>query len=329
MGGYFAPKSYDRKGGPSFWKERLLRLGIPLVLYTVLINPIIYYFLSTLGIEPWSSQPTLQGSFLDYYLSKFQSLEGLINFLTDNGPMWFLYVLLIFTAGYTLWRQITKLDSLKQYIPKEFSIPRYFYLLLLAIGLGCVTFLFRLISPVDEFPLGIPFGSIVQYLMMFSVGVIAVRYDWFEKMSKDHIKVWSRIITATVVLSYAYVFLVLGWDADLSVLLGGPTLPALLFALVDNVIAMGMIFVLIPIFYAKFNHQGSLLKNLSSSAFHMYLIHPPVLILVSLGFASIPLIPVIKLAIVFPVTIILCYLASHFVIQKIYLNKPTRVTQKS
>jgi len=43
MGGYFTPKSYERKGASSFWKERLLRLGIPVLLYVFLINPIFYY----------------------------------------------------------------------------------------------------------------------------------------------------------------------------------------------------------------------------------------------------------------------------------------------
>ena len=45
IGGYFTPKSYDRKGVRSFWKERLLRLGIPLLLYIVLVNPIMIYIL--------------------------------------------------------------------------------------------------------------------------------------------------------------------------------------------------------------------------------------------------------------------------------------------
>jgi len=325
MGGYFTPKSYDRKGGPSFWKERLTRLGIPLLLYTVLINPIMYYLLSMVGIQPWSSDPTLQGSLLDYYLSKFESLGTLINFLTDSGPMWFLYVLLILTAGYALWRWITSFDSLKQYIPKELPIPRYWYLLLIAIGLGCVTFLIRLVSPIDEFPLGIPFGFIIQYAMMFSVGVIAMRYDWFEKMTKDLTKTWAIIIAATIILLYIYWFSYVGMDADLSLVLGGPTLTAFLFAVVDNIIAMGMIFILIPIFYAKYNRQGTLLQNLSASAFYMYLIHPPILVLVSLGFVSISLIPVLKLAIVWPLTVVLCYLVSHYVLQKININRRTRV----
>ncbi|MGD9091597.1 MAG: acyltransferase family protein [Anaerolineales bacterium] len=321
MGGYFTPISYDRKGGPSFWKERLLRLGIPLLLYILLINPIMYYVLSNYGIEPWSSDPTLQGLLLDYYISQFESLDSFLNFLTDAGPMWFLYVLLLFTAGYTLWRQITKIDSIERLIPKELPIPRYIYLLLIAIGLGCVTFLVRLVFPIDKFPLGIPAGFIIQYTMMFSIGVIAVRYDWFEKMTKDSIKIWSITIAAAVVMLSLYWFIFLGVDTDLSVALGGATIAAFLFALVDNIICMGMIFILIPIFYAKFNHQGTLLKNLSSSAFHMYLIHPPILVLVSLAFASVPLFPVIKLAIVWPLTVILCYLVSHYFLQKIRLNK--------
>jgi len=317
MGGYFTPRSYDRKGGPSFCKERLIRLGIPLALYTLLINPIMYYVLSNLGVQPWSSDPALQGSLLDYYASRFESLERFLNFLTDAGPMWFLYVLLILTAGYTLWRWITSLDPIKQYIPKEFPIPRFLFLLITAISLGCVTFLVRLVSPIDTMPLGIPFGYIIQYAMMFSVGIIAFRYGWFEMMSKKGIKIWSISIVVAYVLLSIYWFIFLGFDTDLNVALGGPTLAAFLFAVVDNIIAMGMIFILIPIFYTRFNKQGPLLRNLSANAYHIYLIHPPILVLVALAFASIPLIPVLKLVIVWPLTVILCYLVSHYVIQKI------------
>ncbi len=329
MGGYFTPKSYDRKGVRSFWKERLLRLGIPLLLYIFLVNPILIYVIYSLGIPNYGSFLTPQGSFLEYYLSQFQSLEAFIGFITRTGPMWFLYVLLIFTVVYTLWRQLTKIDLVQRRIPTEFSIPKYFYLLLFAISLGFVTFLIRLVSPIDKFPLGIPFGFFFPYLMMFSVGVIAVRYDWIRKMTRHHVKVWAITILAAFVLLYLYVFLFLGFDSDLSVFLGGPTLHALLFAVAENVVCVGMIFVLLKIFYAKFNDQGKILQNLSSSAFYMYLIHPLVLVPVSLGFAFIPLFPVIKLVIVFPLTVIFCYLISHFVLEKIHLKKPIRATQNS
>ena len=310
MGAFFTPKSFDRKGLSTFWKERLVRLGIPLLVYIILINPFLYYIADVFE--------GLQGSFLDYYLNQFQSLEQIIKFLTNTGPMWFLSGLLIFTFLYTIWRQLTKLDYLKQYLPKELPIPKFYYLLLIAIILGFGTFLFRLLSPVDKFPLGFPFGFFPQYLMMFSVGIIAARYDWFENMTKDHIRVWSYTIIATVLLFFLYFFMFMGIESDYSVLLGGPTLPALIFSLVDNIICMGMVFVLIPIFHTKFNTQGPLMKNLSSSAFPMYLIHAPILVTVSLVFAPLPLFPIVKLAIVFPLTVILCFLASHFVLRKVF-----------
>jgi hypothetical protein len=328
MGGYFTPRSYDRKGAVSFWKERLRRLGIPLLLYVLIINPIMLYSLAAFGIEPWSSVPAMQGSFLDYYLSNFQSLESFIHFLTNYGPMWFLFVLLLLTAVYTLWRQVTRSDSVQRYIPKEFPIPRYFYLLLFAIGLGFVTYLIRMLFSIDNRPFGLPVAFLAQYLMMFAVGVIAVRYDWFVKMTKDHVKVWSITIATVFVLVYLYAFIFLGMDADFSVFMGGSGLAALLWALAESVVCVGMIFVLIPLFYARYNHQGKLMHNLSTSAYHMYLIHPPILVLVALAFASVPLIPVVKLAIVFPLTVLLCYLASHYVLQRIHLNRRSKVAAR-
>ena len=158
---------------------------------------------------------------------------------------------------------------------------------------------------------------------MFGVGVIAVRYDWFEKMTKEHVKVWSITIATAIVLLSVYAFLFVGMDADFAVFMGGPSLAAFFWALAESVTCVGMIFVLIPVFYAKFNHQGTLLHNFSSSAYHMYLIHPPILVLVALVFASAPLSPVVKLSIVFPLTVILCYLASHYVLQRIHLKKRT------
>jgi hypothetical protein len=282
------------------------------------------YLPYALGIPHYGSFPTPDGSFLEYYASNFQSLGAFVGFITSTGPMWFLYVLLIFSAVYTFWRLITKIESVQKRIPKEFSIPKYYHLLLFAISLGFFTFLVRLISPVDKFPLGIPFGFFIIYLMMFSVGIVAFRYNWIEKMTRHHVKIWSITILAVFILLLLYTPLFLGFDADFSVFLGGPNLSAFLFGVGENIVAMGMIFVLLKIFHAKFNDQGKIMQNLSSSAFYIYLIHPMVLVPVSLGFAYVPFSPVIKLVIVFPLTVILCYLISHFVLEKISLKKRTR-----
>ncbi|MFX0015625.1 MAG: acyltransferase family protein [Promethearchaeota archaeon] len=329
LGGYFTPNSYDRKGVRNFWKERLIRLGIPLLLYIVIINSIMIYALSLLRIPPWSTTPMLQGTFLDYLFSRFLSWEDFIDFLTFAGPMWFLLVLLIFTAVYTLWRQITKLDLVQRKMPEELFIPRYPFLLLLAIGLGFFTFLVRIGFSIDFRPLGIPWGQLTQYLMMFSIGVICVRYFWLEKISEKHVKIWLITLITSIVIIYLDFFIVLIMDGDFSEFSGGANLHAFLFALVDSIMCMGVIFVLIKVFYVKFNKQGLILQNLSASAYHMYLVHPPVLVFISLGLSLLDLFPIIKLAIVFPLTVIVCYLLSHYVLEKIHLKKPARVNQNS
>ena len=45
ISGYFTVGSYDRKGPRQFFKDRLLRLGIPLICYDFVIGPLMAYTL--------------------------------------------------------------------------------------------------------------------------------------------------------------------------------------------------------------------------------------------------------------------------------------------
>ena len=143
-------------------------------------------------------------------------------------------------------------------------------------------------------------------------------------MTRKHVKIWAITIVATILLVFSYAFIFLD-VSDFSVFMGGVTLPAFLFALLDNIVCMGMIFIIIKVFYAKFNKQGPILRKLSSSAYHMYLLHPPVLVGISLGFVAIALLPILKFAIVFPLGVVVCYLLSHYVFQKIPLKRKKKV----
>ncbi|MFX0170885.1 MAG: acyltransferase family protein [Candidatus Hodarchaeota archaeon] len=319
MGGYFTPRSYDRKGVVLYWKERLIRLGIPLVLYIVLVDPILVYSLAVLGVEPWSSYSILQGSFFDFYLSRFQSFDGIIDFLSSTGPMWFLTVLLILTAGYTLWRQILKAETLKKYIKKECAIPNYLKLLLLGVILGIFTFIIRLFFSIGEVTVGVPFAFSIQYAMMFIVGVISFRNDWFQKVTNSQIKQWTiTILTLGIFFTlYVIIALVLAGEQTFSDLQRGFTLSSLIFSLVDNIICIAMIFVLIPLFRVRFNTQGNLIRKLSDNAYHMYLVHAPLLVIVSLAFSIVSLPSLVKLIIVYPLAVVFCFLFSHYVLRKI------------
>jgi fucose 4-O-acetylase-like acetyltransferase len=145
-------------------------------------------------------------------------------------------------------------------------------------------------------------------------------------MTRRHVKVWALTIFIVVILFFTYFFITGGSESDFSVYFGGPHLNALIFAIVDNIACMGMIFVLIKIFYAKFNKQGKFLKNLADSSFYIYLIHPFVTIPVSLGIAFIPISPIIKFLFVSVVSIIVCYLISHYGLQKIHFKRHKKKT---
>ncbi|MFX0210161.1 MAG: hypothetical protein ACFFDT_29535, partial [Candidatus Hodarchaeota archaeon] len=92
---------------------------------------------------------------------------------------------------------------------------------------------------------------------------------------------------------------------------------ALVYSMVDNIICMGMIFVIIPIVRDNFNIQGNYIKKMSSNAYIMYLLHAPMLVLVSLLMSSIILLPFVKLFLVSIVTIIFCFLTSHYLVKRI------------
>jgi glucans biosynthesis protein C len=51
---YFTPGSYDHKGGAFFLRDRLVRLGLPLLLYDLLIHPLVAYLAGGLPGSYWS-----------------------------------------------------------------------------------------------------------------------------------------------------------------------------------------------------------------------------------------------------------------------------------
>src|SRR5512137_2462680 len=76
---YFVPGSYDRKGAGHFLKDRLIRLGIPLIIYSWIISPLSYVVVTyvTLGqVLPWWRY--LPGAGLDAAIGA--------------GPLWFVEV---------------------------------------------------------------------------------------------------------------------------------------------------------------------------------------------------------------------------------------------
>jgi len=149
MSGYFTPGSYDRKGAWLFLRDRLLRLGAPLLFYVIFIDPFIGY-----ALELFKG---FTGSFLDFFSLNIGSYRGL-----GSGPLWFVEASLMFTSAYVLWRRLAKNTN------RESKIPGNKAIVVFALVLGIVTFIVRIWLPIgwnfELLNLQIPFFP--QYVAM-------------------------------------------------------------------------------------------------------------------------------------------------------------------
>jgi surface polysaccharide O-acyltransferase-like enzyme len=301
---YFAPGSYDRKGTGPFLKDRLLRLGIPLLFYIVIIEPLLVYVLavSTRGFE---------GS-LGQGLARYFEANYLETFSLGTGPLWFVETLLIFALIYALWRRL-----LTPEVPippqRDGKVPGNPAIALFALTLGVVSFIVRLWLPIgwnfDLLNLQLPFFP--QYIALFILGLIAYRNNWFLGISEAAGKLWLKITIALILL--LPILLILGGAEDPTPFMGGLHWQAFAYAIWEQFLCMGMIITLLVWFRRRFNHQGSLAKTMSASAYTVYIIHAPVIVLVTLALQDISLYPLIKYPVVALIIVPLCFLLGNYI----------------
>lgn len=169
LSGYFVSGSYDRKGGAAFVRDRIIRLGIPLVLVSLfLFGPITY-----MGS---GSQDGFVVFLLWQYIGQWQ---------VEMGPLWFIAQLLALSIIYALWRVL--MSAQKASAPRIFSFPSNRTIFIYALTLGIVGMIVRNFYHQDYWVkiLGVIPAEVVhmpQYWSLFIIGIIAGRGKWFEKM---------------------------------------------------------------------------------------------------------------------------------------------------
>ena len=305
---YFVPGSYDRKGARKFLKDRFIRLGIPLIIYVIIVNPLILYLLYIL--------PNQGISFFEYYLTYFQSVEAFLDYIGGNGPLWFVLMLLILAICYCLIYFIVPKNS-EDIVEKK--PPRNEVLIIICIIMGVLTFLVRLVFPADggDTILNIQLCFIIQYIIMFILGVEAYKRDWFRNISDSQGNLWFLIVLISLVFFFVIGFLGGAFEGNIEPFRGGFTWQAFAYAMWESFYCMGMCIGLITLFRRKFNRQGKVAKNLSQNAYTVYIIHAPVLIFISILFLYILFPALLKFIIVLPIVLLICLFISHFILRKI------------
>jgi hypothetical protein len=277
VSGCFIPGSLDRKGQAWFWKDRLLRLGVPLVVFSVFIAKVPMYFSRVLN-------DGLSLSFWEY------SWQHLVSDL-DAGPTWFLFALLVFSAGYSVWRLATRNAGLGRRAP---PLPSQRAMLSTGLALGMVMFLACQAAPIgSEYRafgfITLQFEYFPQYILMFVAGILASRGDWLARAPAGWLSTW-RWVSLALVASLP-VILVLGGAASgrFDAFATGLTWQCAAISLWMGLACVSFSLTLTLWLRERHNRPGALQAAVSACAYGAYIVHPAVLVPVTVALMPVAL----------------------------------------
>jgi glucan biosynthesis protein C len=310
ISGYFTPGSYDRKGPRRFLKDRLLRLGIPLLCYDFVIGPLMAYPLMQAGALEQGSTLQFVGSypeFLSIYYSRFH---------VGTGPLWFVEALLVFAGFYVLWRLFAKTPACP--VQDGGKVPSNLAIALFALALSAVTFIVRIWLPIGwSFePLNFQFPFFPQYICMFIVGIIAYRRNWLVRIPEAVGRLWVRIALLLILILFPALFVLGGaLEGNVTSFTGGLHWQCFGYAVWEQFTGVAMIIALMFLFSKWFNQQGGVAKAMSASVYTAYIIHAPVVVLVTLAMRNISLQPLLKFTLAVLIAVPLCFALGNFIRQ--------------
>ena len=191
IAGYFTPGSYDRKGGASFVRDRIIRLGIPWLVYALLLQPLVYYIADG-----------LPGSFWSYYPTALHRMDSIA-----DGVIWFVELLLFFSLVYAAWRWLTR--SRPQAASGTGPVPGSWAIFGCILGLGLLSFVVRLWWPAgfQPKPFNVPLGYLPQYVSLYVLGIVAYRRNWLFTLTPRMGRNWSLIALLATLLIFGGVVL--------------------------------------------------------------------------------------------------------------------------
>lgn len=277
IAGYFTPASYDRKGGATFVRDRLIRLGIPLAFVTFLVFPPIAY----------SFQDAKQG-FLAFY---FRDYLG--RWQIEMGHLWFIALLLAVSLLYALVRwwlpRSGRTAAWALEVPSDRGVLAY------AAALGLVGAVVRLGYPQDTWVwivwlIPVEPAHLPQYLSLFVIGLVAGRGGWFTKLPQAVGLRWLAIGIAAFLVALLFF-----WEPGL--------LPAsfhrgFVWGLLEAFVCVGLILGLLVIFRGALSRPGRLRPWLEGGVYGVYILHVFVIVPMQAVLLPYDLPPLVKFAIV-------------------------------
>lgn len=186
---YFVPTSYDRKGKHEFLKDKFNRLGIPFLVVTLVLHPLMWTTLLKVFSPP--------GMF-----------PGHVAYRPIAGPTWFIGWLLILNFAYTL------VDcSILTLPPRVTPRPGFTcYFCLAGLCAGFLQGLLMIAVPGVFIFMPNECGSLPFDIMFFVAGTVAQRCDWLGTPiptdQRRKAAIWTTVIAFFLISLPPVIFLV-------------------------------------------------------------------------------------------------------------------------
>ena len=296
IAGYFVTGSLERKGQRKFLWDRMMRLGIPSLIFIFILAPAIVY---PLHVDD-------EMSFIEYAMRYYPNPVR-----WDTGPMWFAVALLLFAI---VWAFIQTSWS-----SNRFKGPLTRTRIAILIGLVSLgTFLVRLAYPIGTDVWNMQLCFFTQYAVLFIVGILAFKNNWFASLTHKDGKFWIVVAISSVFLLLFPIMIVGGaLDDNFDPYYGGLTWQAAMTALWEQVFGIGVCIWMLIWFRERHNSQGRLVKKISDNAFAVYVFHPPVVIGIAVLLAGYDFPNILKFLILATSVTVLTFTLAEFVLRRI------------
>jgi hypothetical protein len=270
IAGRLSGPSLDRKGPRRFVGDRLLRLGLPLLFYVVLLAPVMEYV-------------------------KYRDEggdQGFLPFAWDQrsdpapGPTWFLEALLVFSLVYALFRALRPARGTVSGEPL-----RGRQVAAIGVAIAVLSFATHLVVPYGDEHLHVQFALFPQYAILFGLGCAAGRRAWLETLTPQ-LRRGCGIAGLVAVLALPVLLLAGGFtesDAKKDLYAGGWHWQAAATSVLEASLAATLPLFLIGWFRERWTRQSQLLRGMAAAAYGAFIIHPPVVVGLALVLHRVPM----------------------------------------
>ncbi len=274
---YFLPMAFERKGPAGFLADRFRRLGLPVLAFGLLLFPAFKHFL---GGKAWAD------CFLPF----------------EWAHLWFLGHLMLYALLYTAYRLWRGNASGATRAPVAF--PGNLTLLAYAVLLALVDMVVRIWYPIDHwerFIFTAELAHLPQYASLFLFGLAASSRRWLDNIPARTGRIWLAVAIAASLARFSYTLAhadfisVDTWWASLAWNLWE--------ALICTSMCVGL-----PYWFSRHGTwNGPFARFAGRSAFSLYVMHLPVLVIIQMAMEHSALGPLTLTLLTGTLTVALCY----------------------